>query len=66
MLDDDDFLDELFEYDMVMNDGEWFFGKDKDKSKSSEGHGKQGAEPSGCGCLTVCIVAFIIWAIIFS
>ena len=42
MFEDDDFIDEYFEYDMVMNDGKEFFG---DKKK----------QPPKGGCLTATI-----------
>ena len=53
----DDFIDELYEYDQVMNDGEIFHGKKK-----------SGKEPGGGGCLTmlatltltIAMIAFIV------
>ena len=47
-MDNDDLIDEMFEYDMVMNDGKWFSGK----------------EPKGSGCLTACIGLVIVMLII--
>lgn len=47
MFEDDDLIDEYFEYDMVMNDGKDFFDDDKKK------------HPKG-GCLTAVITIFCI------
>ncbi len=81
--DDDDFLDDMFEYDMVMNDGKWFFGGGRDDDMD-DGLGddsvlddfdrgrtrgsympRRRSEPSGCGCLLVCIAAFVIICALF-
>ena len=49
MFEDDDFIDEYFEYDMVMNDGKEFFGDEK-------------KQPPKGGCLTAAICMLSIMA----
>ena len=59
MFEEDDLIDEMWEYDQTMNDGEWFEGKNKNNKQSPKSGG-------GGGCLSVLMVLVLTIALVFT